>query len=61
MGGATATITNTRAEKTVTISAADITGHPLGWLSISLVPVGAHATDTIALFSAWIEYTRKVA
>jgi hypothetical protein len=61
MGGVTATFTDTRAEKTVTISAADITGHPLGWLSISLIPVGAHATDTLAIFSAWIEYTRKVA
>jgi hypothetical protein len=59
MGGATAAITNTRAEFTVTITAADITGHPLGWLSISLVPVGAHATDTLALFAAWIEYVKK--
>lgn len=61
MGGVTATFTDTRAEKTVTISAADLTGHPLGWLSISLIPVGAHATDTLAIFSVWIEYTRKVA
>ena len=61
MGGVTATFTDTRAEKTVTISAADITGHPLGWLSISLIPVGAHATDTLAIFSVWIEYTRKTA
>lgn len=61
MGGVTATFTDTRAEKTVTISAADLTGHPLGWLSISLIPVGAHATDTLAVHSVWIEYTRKVA
>ena len=61
MGGVTATFTDTRAEKTVTISAADITGHPLGWLSVSLIPVGAHATDTLAVFSVWIEYTRKTA
>ncbi len=61
MGGATATFTDTRAEKIVTISAANITGHPLGWLSISLLPVGAHGTDTLAIFSAWIEYARKVA
>jgi len=61
MGGETATITDTRAEKTVTITAANLTGHPLGWLSISLVPVGAHATDTLAVFSCWIEYTRKAA
>jgi len=61
MGGVTATFTDTRAEKTVTISAANLTGHPLGWLSISLIPVGAHAADTLAIFSAWIEYTRKVA
>jgi len=60
MGGATAAITNTRAEVSVTILAANITGHPLGWLSISLIP-GAHTTDTLAVFSAWIEYTRKVA
>lgn len=60
MGGATAAITDTRAEVSVTIAAADITGHPLGWLSISLIP-GAHTTDTLAVFSAWIEYTRKTA
>ncbi len=61
MGGSTGNFTSTRTEFTVTISAADITGHPLGWLSISLVPAGAHAADTLAIFSAWIEYTRKVA
>ncbi len=60
MGGDTGTITNTLAEVTRTIVAADLTGHPLGFLSISLIPA-AHGTDAIRLYSAWIEYTRKVA
>ncbi len=61
MGGSTGNFTSTRTEFTVTISAADLTGHPLGWLSISLVPAGAHGTDTLQVSSAWIEYTRKAA
>ena len=61
MGGSTGNFTSTRAEYTVTIAAADLVGHPLGWLSISLVPVGAHGTDTLQISSAWIEYARKVA
>ena len=59
MGSATATITSTLAEKTVTIVAANLTGHPLGFLSVSLLPVGAHTTNTIRLYAAWIEYTKK--
>lgn len=61
MGGSTGNITSTRTEYTITITAADLTGHPLGWLSISLVPAGAHAVDTLQVSSAWIEYTRRAA
>lgn len=58
MGGATAALSGTLAELTVTIANANITGNPLGFFNISLVP-GAHGTDLIELYSAWIEYTRK--
>lgn len=58
MGGTTAALSSTLAELSVTLAAADISGHPLGFLNISLVP-GAHGTDTLELYAAWIEYTRK--
>ena len=58
MGGVTAALSDTLAELTVTISAANISGHPLGFLNISLVP-GAHGTDVLELYAAWIEYARK--
>lgn len=60
MGGVTAALSTTLAELTVIISAADLSGHPLGFLNVSLTP-GAHGTDEVELFAAWIEYTRKVA
>ena len=60
MGGDTAAVTSTLAEVTRTIVAADLTGHPLGFLNITLTP-GAHANDGLELFAAWIEYTRKTA
>ncbi len=60
MGGATAALSSTLAELTVTISAADISGHPTGFLNISLVP-GAHTTDILELYAAWAEYTLKSA
>ena len=60
MGGATAALSSTLAELTVTIGNADISGGPLGFFNISLVP-GAHATQLIELYGAWIEYTRKLA
>ena len=60
MGGATAALSNTLAELTVTIANANISGHPLGFFNIALVP-GAHGTDALELYAAWIEYTRKSA
>ncbi len=60
MGGlATPDMTSSLAELTLTISAANISGHPLGVLNISLVPE-AHGTDNIELYGAWIEYTKKL-
>lgn len=57
MGGATAALSDTLAEITVTIAAANLTGHPLGFLNIALVP-GAHGTDALYLYGAWLEYTK---
>lgn len=59
MGGATAALSTTLAELTVTIANANVVGNPLGFLNISLIP-GTHATDPIALYSAWVEYTKKL-
>jgi hypothetical protein len=60
MGGPTAALSVTAAELIVTIANADISGGPLGYFNISLVP-GAHGTDAVRLRAAWIEYTRKAA
>lgn len=60
MGGNTAALSATLAELTVTLAAANITGHPLGFLNINLIPA-AHGTDALDLFAAWVEYTKKVA
>ncbi len=60
MGGPTAALSSTLAELTVTLANADITGNPLGFFNISLIP-GAHATQLVELYGAWIEYTRKLA
>lgn len=57
MGGATAALSDTLAEVSVTIDASDISGHPTGFLNIALVPA-AHTTDALHLYGAWIEYTR---
>lgn len=58
MGGATGAVTGTSvAEYSVTLSAANIGGHPTGFLNIALVPA-AHTTDDLYLYAAWIEYTR---
>lgn len=57
MGGATAAVTGTSvAEYSVTVANANVAGHP-GVLNIALVP-GAHTTDALHLYSAWVEYTR---
>ncbi len=58
MGSPTAALSSTLAELTVTIVAANISGNPLGFLNISLIP-GAHANDGIELRASWLEYTRK--
>jgi hypothetical protein len=60
MGGATAALSSTLAELTVTIANADISGNPLGFLNIALIP-GTHGTDALRVYAAWIEYTRKAA
>lgn len=58
MGGATAALSDTLAEVSVTLDAANITGHP-GFLNLALVP-GAHTTDALYLYAAWLEYTKLV-
>ena len=56
-GGATAALSDTLAEQTVTIAAGDVPAAP-GVLSLTLAP-GAHGTDAAHLYGAWLEYTRK--
>ncbi len=58
MGGATAALSSTLADLTVTITAANLSGSPLGFLNISLIP-GTHATQLVELYAAKIEYIRK--
>ncbi len=60
MGGDTAALSSTLAELTRTIVAANISGHPLGFLNIGLIPA-THATQAVELYAAWIEYQRVVA
>lgn len=56
-GGATAAITGTSiAEYSRVITAANIGAAPNG-ASVELVP-GAHTTDALYVYAAWIEYTR---
>ncbi len=59
MGGVTGALADAVAEVSVTIANADISGAPNGFLTISLIP-GAHGTDGIYLYTAWIEYTKKL-
>lgn len=57
-GGATAAVTGTSvAEYSVSIAGTDI-GTPPKVASVSLIP-GAHGTDILYVYAAWIEYTRK--
>lgn len=58
MGGATAALSNTLAELSVTLSSGDIAGPATGFLNIALVP-GSHSTDALELYAAWIEYNRE--
>lgn len=57
-GGNTAAVTGTAmAEYSVSIAHGDIAAAPKPW-SICLTP-GAHTTDALYIYGAWIEYTRK--
>lgn len=57
-GGATAAVTGTTvAEYSVSIAGSDVSTPPK-FASISLVP-GAHGTDALYVYAAWVEYTRK--
>lgn len=56
-GGNTAALSNSIADKTVTMAASDVGAYP-NVLSISVLP-GTHATDAVWLYGAWLEYTRK--
>lgn len=56
-GGNSSALTNALAEYTVTIAAADVGAAPKT-ATVTLTP-GAHTTDALWLYGAWIEYTRK--
>jgi hypothetical protein len=58
MGGATGALSDTAGEVSATIANASVAAAP-GFLNIALVP-GAHTTDILWIYGAWIEYTRKV-
>ena len=58
MGGASGALSDTAGEVSTTIAAANLGASP-GFLNISLVP-GAHTTDILWVYAAWIEYKRKV-
>ncbi len=57
MGTLIAAVPLALSEQIVTIVAANLTGHPLGFLNVSLTP-GTHAGDDLRLYAAWLEYTR---
>lgn len=59
MGSATAALSATIAELSATITAANLGGHPTGFLNVSLVP-GAHTTDALWLYAAWVEWSTLV-
>lgn len=56
-GGATGALSATAATVQRKIAAADHAGE--GAVSITLIP-GTHTSDTVVLYDAWIEYTRKL-
>jgi hypothetical protein len=56
-GGATAALSSTLAEQSVTVAAGDVLAAP-NFLALTLTP-GAHTTDALHLYAAWIEYTAK--
>lgn len=59
MGGNSSAIADAITEATLTVANANVSGNPLGFLNIGLVP-NAHTTDPIFLYAAWIEYTKKL-
>ena len=56
-GGDTAALSTTVADKTVTILAADVAAYP-NFLNISVIP-GAHTTNALWIYAAWLTYTKK--
>lgn len=56
-GGATAALSNALQILSVTIAAANVGAYP-NFASVSLTP-GAHGTDALALYAAWLEYSKK--
>lgn len=56
-GGATTALSNVLTAKTVTLAAADVPAYPC-MLNLSLIP-GAHTTDALWIYGAWLTYTRK--
>lgn len=56
-GGNTAAITATESQKTVVIAASDVGPYPKT-ATVGIVP-GAHTTDTVELYGAWISYQKK--
>ncbi len=59
MGGASDALADAITEVSTTLLAANISGHPTGFLNLQLVPA-THGTDAIWLYAAWIEYTKKL-
>jgi hypothetical protein len=57
-GSATAALSDTAGEVSVTIANANVAAAP-GFFNIGLTPA-AHGTDALYLYAAWVEYTRKV-
>ena len=55
-GGATGALSSSLATVTRTIAAGDVGAAPT-FASITITP-GAHGTDTLELYEAWLEYTR---
>jgi hypothetical protein len=56
MGGVSSAFGSSLAEETGTIANANISGAPLGFFNITMIP-GAHGTDVLYVYSAWIEYS----
>lgn len=56
-GGDTSALAAAVAQKTVTIAAGDVGAYPKVF-TVGLTP-GAHGTDALYVYAAWITYTRK--